>query len=384
MGGKDRRGVTSCRYGLLALLGAGVLAACASPPPPVPAAGASAAGGGAPAAAAGSAPVEAGAARGREAYPAAGDAEVQIRAAWCAVAGAMFPLWVAKEAGIFQRHKLDVELIYTQGSEVNLAALARGDIDFLECAGGTTPGLMAGSDGAFIANLYLGNPYRLIVAPDIQRVADLRGRKLAISRPGEWDNRLTEVLLERHGLVANQDVAMVPVGGQTDRYNALKAGVVDGTTVNPPVNLAAQNEGFREIYNLSDLNFSGVYISLYTTRRTLQDRPRLVERFLAAMVEASAYAKADREFTIRVMGDYLKLTDRQALEGAYQAYAVEMLAIPPVVPLEAVQAVIDETLRLNPDAPIREAALLVDNRPLQAVQASGFVDAVLAEYPSAR
>ena len=99
---------------------------------------------------------------------------------------------------------------------------------------------------------------------------------------------------------------------------------------------------------------------------------------------AAARAGAAVHMVGQIGDDSFGAFARQALEGAYQAYAVEMLAIPPVVPLEAVQAVIDETLRLNPDAPIREAALLVDNRPLQAVQASGFVDAVLAEYPSAR
>jgi NitT/TauT family transport system substrate-binding protein len=241
---------------------------------------------------------------------------------------------------------------------------------------------MTGSDGVLIANLYMGNPYRLIVVPEVQRVVDLRGRQLAISRPGEFDNRLTEAMLERHGLVPNQDVTMVPIGGQTDRYTALKSGLVDGTIVNPPVNLTAQNEGLREIYNLADLGISAVYISLVTARQTIQTRPRLVERFLAAMVEAEAYAKAEREFTIGLMADSLKLNDRRALEGAYEAYAVEMLSIPPYVPLDGVQGVVDETLRLNPNAPVRDAARLVDNEPLRRVEASGFIDAVLAERPA--
>src|SRR5262249_16598705 len=132
-----------------------------------------------------------------------------------------------------------------------------------------------------------------VVVPDIQRLADLRGRRLATDRAGAYDYRLTEVMLERHGLKANEDVTLVPVGSQTDRYNALSSGIVDGTTVNPPVNLTAQNAGFREIFNFADLGVSAVYVSLFTHRRTLQSQPRLVERFLAAIVEASAYAKAD-------------------------------------------------------------------------------------------
>jgi len=267
-----------------------------------------------------------------------------------------------------------------QGASPCQAAMMNGEVDFLESAGGLIPGLMTSGAGVIIANFYLGNPYRLVVAPDIEHMSDLRGRKLAISRPGEFDNRLNEVMLERHGLVPNQDVILIPIGGQTDRLNALRSGLVDGTTVNPPVNLAARNEGFRELFNLNDLQYESVYISLYTARQTMETRRRLVERFLAAMIEATAYAKADREFTIKLMSDYLKLNDRQALEGAYQAYAVEMLAIPPRVSLEAVQNVMDETLRYAPTAQVRDAALLVDTRALDAVEATGFVEAVLARY----
>ena len=381
-----RPGVRPRAAGLVLLAATVVLAACGSGQGA--ASGGAGAGSSAPASAgssapaSGAAPPAAGEAApsGRAAYPLASDPEVKVHAAWCAVAGAMFPLWVAKEAGIFQRHKLDVDIQLIQGGDTNMAALMRGEVDFIECAGGSLiPGIMAGADALLVANLYQGNPYRLIVVPEVQTMADLRGRKLAISRPGDYDNRLVEVMLERNGLVANQDVTLVPVGGQTDRYNALKGGIVDGTTVNPPVNLTAQNAGYREIFNLGDLGISSVYISLFTSRNVLQSRPRLVERFIAAMVEASAYAKANREYTINLMGDYLKLTDRAALEGAYQAFAVETLAIPPYVPVDAVQAVMDETLRINPNATVRDATTIVDNKPLQAVEASGFINAVKAE-----
>src|SRR5581483_8305697 len=155
------------------LLAGMLLAACAGPPaaaPAPPAAGAasapappaaSAGAASAPAAASGaSAPA---ALKGRDAYPAPDDAETKIKAAWCAVAGAMFPLWVAKDAGIFERHRLDAELVFMQGGTPCVAAMTNGEVDFLESAGGLIAGLMASNDGLVIANLYLGNPYRLIV-----------------------------------------------------------------------------------------------------------------------------------------------------------------------------------------------------------------------------
>jgi NitT/TauT family transport system substrate-binding protein len=313
-------------------------------------------------------------------YPRADDQPVQIKAAWCAVTGAQFPLWLAKESGVFARHRIEADLTIIQGSTPAIAALQRGDVDFLECSGGAiAPGLMAGAEALFVGNFYTGNFFRLMAVPDVQSVADLRGRKVAIDRPGDYSNRLNEVLLERHGLVPNQDVTLVPIGTQTDRYNALKSGVVDATTVNPPLNLTAQSEGFHEIYNLEELGIAGISVSLYATPETVKNRARLVERFLAAMTETAVYAKTHRPRTIMVMGDYMKLTDREALAGAYDTYA-RKISTRLTVPADALQAVMDENLKANPEAPIREAARIVDNRAAEAVEASGFVEVILAEY----
>jgi NitT/TauT family transport system substrate-binding protein len=373
------------------LLAVMLLAACGSgpPPPPNPGGGPAAGSSGSPpglggsgGAAAPAAPADPVAApTGRAAFPAADDAEVKIRASWCAVTGAQFPLWLAKESGILARHRLDADLQFISGSDVNNAAIMRGDVDFVECSGGAmAPAIMAGSDAVYIGSFYGGNFFRLMATPDVRTIADLRGRKMAISRPGDYTNRLSEIMLERAGLVPNQDVTLIPIGNQADQFNALRAGQVDALTINPPFNLSLQNEGFREIYNLRDLGIAGISVSLYANRETLRTRPRLVERFLAAMTETAAYARLNREFTIQVMSTYMNLNDRQALEGAYDTYA-PAIAVPPVVPIDALQAVMDENLKVNPNPPIRDAAQIVDNRPLQAVLATGFVDAILAEYP---
>lgn len=367
-----------------AQLVAALLAGCAAPAPagrgePAAASASPAGNAGASNAAVASAAAPTTALRGRDAYPAPDDPEVKLRVGWCAVTGAQFPLWLAKESGILAKHRLDTEVVFTLGADVNLAALQRGDLDFLECSGGaTTPGLMAGIEAVFVGNFYPGNFFRMMALPEVGSVADLRGRRLGIGRAGDYDNRLAEVTLERHGLVPNLDVTMVPMGTQNDRVTALRAGQIAATTVNPPLNLQLANEGFREIYNLRELGVAGISVCLVASQETVRNRPRLVERFLAAMVETSALARADRDLTIQVMSDYMKVTDRQALEGAYDTY-VSALAVPPRVSAEALQPVMDENMRFNATPQVREAARLIDNGPLDAVIASGFVDAVLAE-----
>src|SRR5688572_3892578 len=106
-----RRAVARCRPAVIVISVALLLAGCSGGQSPSSAAPAG--GSGAAASSAAAAP-----ATGLDAYPLASDPEVKVRAVWCAVAGAMFPLWVAKEAGIFARHKLDVDIQLISGGEV--------------------------------------------------------------------------------------------------------------------------------------------------------------------------------------------------------------------------------------------------------------------------
>src|SRR5579883_369257 len=110
-------------------LGAMLLGGCAGPPQPPsnggsPAAGAAGSAAAAAAAGAGVSPTAAvptlPVPEGRV-YPAPDDQPVQVRAAWCAVTGAQFPLWLAKESGVLARHRIEADLTMIQGSSAAIS-----------------------------------------------------------------------------------------------------------------------------------------------------------------------------------------------------------------------------------------------------------------------
>ena len=110
-------------------------------------------------------------------------APVKVSASYSNVIASNLPLWVAKEAGIFARHGLDVELTLVESSK-GIPALLTGDVKFAHIGGSEVVSAAAGgADLVIVGGTVPVWPYVLIVAPDIKKPEDLKGKKLArISR----------------------------------------------------------------------------------------------------------------------------------------------------------------------------------------------------------
>ena len=305
---------------------------------------------------------------------------IKLSATWCAQAGAMFPLWIAKDKGIFQEQGLDVNILTVRGSANSMAALNRGDVQFVECAASAfIDTMMQGADATIVASMYSGLPYRLITKPDIKTPQDLKGKVLANSRPGDMTQMLNAQLIKHFNIKPNE-IKEVSVGDQPERMAALKAGSVDAITVNPPENVTARNMGFNEIFDLNDLKIPFIYVSILTSNAFVKQNPAAVEKFVAAIIQAMAYARAHQQETTDIIAKYLKLDDKDALKAAYDTYAIQTAAKVPYVSAEAVQGVVDFYANTtSKDARVTDARKMMDNSFVEKLDKSGFIKKAYGE-----
>ena len=100
--------------------------------------------------------------------------------------------------------------------------------------------------------------------------------------------------------------------------------------------------------------------------------------YMRVMAEASKIMHTDREFVYKVLGKYLRVTDRNILDGAYNA---EIKALEPrlAVKNEALQAILDEVAQNDPRAKKVKPQELIDNRFLEEMDKSGFFDQLWAK-----
>jgi hypothetical protein len=91
------------------------------------------------------------------------------------------------------------------------------------------------------------------------------------------------------------------------------------------------------------------------------------------MAEAGKIIHTDKEFVYKVMGKYLRLSDRKILDAAYNG-EVKVLETKLQMNDDGLQSILEEVSRVDPRAKKIKAQDLVDRRFLDEMEKSGFFD----------
>ena len=299
-----------------------------------------------------------------------GERPIHVRIATCAVSGGFAHLYTALENNLFDRYGFKTEHVFIRGSAPSLAALTADEIQFLYCAADATlPALAAGVDVKLVAAPLIKLPYVLVARKDVRRLEDLKGRSLGVARAGDLSDRLSRMLVKKFNI---SDVTMRPIGGsQTERYQAMVAGLVHGVVITPPLDVRAKNDGYNIIYRLTDLDIPFIYSSLHATSRTIKERPEMVQRMVAAFAEAISFVDRNPGKAKRAIAKVMRVRDEEALQVSYNVYTKDIvdrrMFVPPVAVTESVD------MQRNLGAAIkRKAEDLYDNSFVYNLEKSGF------------
>jgi len=101
-------------------------------------------------------------------------------------------------------------------------------------------------------------------------------------------------------------------------------------------------------------------------------------QYMRAMAETAKLMHTDREFVYKVLGKYLRITDRSVLDSAYNA-EIKVLEPRLIVKNEALQAILDEVAATDPRAKKVKPQELLDSRYLDEMEKSGFFDQLWAK-----
>ena len=304
--------------------------------------------------------------------PKPGESPVKARIASCAVSGGFVHLYAALDYGLFDKYGIKMEHIYIRGSGASLAALAADEIQFLYCAADATlPGLATGIDAKLVAAPLVKLPYVLVTRKDIQRLEDLKGKSLGVTRPGDLSARLSRAMLRKFNLL--NDVLIRPIGGsQNERFQALAANVVQGIVVPPPLDVRAKNEGYNVIYRLIDLDLPFIYSSVHANARTLREKPETVQRVVAAFAEAIHFVEKNPDKAKASISKAMRVKDEEALRVSYNVFAKEIIDRRMIVPRLAVTEGVD-LVRAGGTQVRRKPEEIYDNSFVNNLEKSGFL-----------
>jgi ABC-type nitrate/sulfonate/bicarbonate transport system substrate-binding protein len=288
--------------------------------------------------------------------------------------------WMAEEAGLFKKHNIDFNLVFISSSSIVTAALLGGDAEMTLTGGiGNVIAYVRGStDVVFVGGVKNVMTQSLVAGGALKRPEDLKGKRIAVSRIGGNTHYFTIQALRRHGLEPNRDFSFMQSGGDPEALAALMSGNVEAAALTPPSDAKALANGFQYVLYGPDLKIPYAATAFVTRRSVIAKRPQAVGNFMRAMAEAAKIMHSDREFVYKVLGKYLRVTEKSILDAAYNA---EIKALEPRLAIknEALQATLEEIAATDPRAKKVTAQELIDRRYLDEMEKTGFFDQLWAK-----
>ena len=283
--------------------------------------------------------------------------------------------WIAQEAGLFRKYNIDFPLVYIASSPAVTAAMLGGDAEIALTGGeGMIRAYVQGAtDFVFIAGVKNVLTHSILAKREIKKPEELKGRKIGINRIGSNPHYFAVQALRQKGLDPGKDVQFIQSGGAPETLAALASGALEAASLTAPMDTRALALGFNYVIYGPDLRIPYAATTFVTLRPVIAKRSAVLGQFLRAMAEAAKIQHTDREFTYKVLGKQLRLTDRKILDAAYNG-EIKVLEPRLDVKAEAFQAILDEISKVDARAKRVRAEDLIDRRYLEELQKSGFLD----------
>jgi len=283
------------------------------------------------------------------------------------------PVWVAKEAHLFEKNGLDATVIFISGSIRGVQAILAGEIPIGEGGGpGLTSARLAGGDVVAVAGNINVLPYYLVAQPNIKKPEDLKGKIGGNHIAGTTAEFALRVALKKMGLDPAKDVNLRVIGGSIDRMVALQKGIVNFTVVTEAGKAMAEKLGFPMLVDMATLQIPFPQNGVYTSSRYIRERPDIVRKYIKAYVEAIHYYKTHKEETFKILEKYSRVSDRQVLQESWD-YHVRYMPEAPYPPVDGYQTILDDLAAKNPKAAQANAKTFIDIRFVKELEDSGFI-----------
>ncbi len=297
----------------------------------------------------------------------------KLDAVYSSISGASVAIWAPKEAGIYRKYGLDVNIIYVAGSQA-ITTLISGDAQIAQ-AGGAAGILsrLAGSEVKLVGATINVIPMSLVTTADINSPQDLKGKTFGVTRFGSLTDLGLQRAISEWGLDPAKDIKMIQTGGLPEILQFLQQGIIKGALISSPTLEKAKEMGFKELLNLADIKLRYPSTALVSTESFIRNRPQTLERFLKATLEGIKYAKTNAEFTVRLLAKYTRVSDAKLLNSAFRTYVQGYIRDVPTISSAEVETALEEIAARNPKVKGLDAKQFFDAAPLEQLIKQGFV-----------
>ena len=266
-------------------------------------------------------------------------AQTPVRINWTAVTGAQSGMFMAYQEKLFKKNGLDVELIHIPSSSRGIQAILAGEIAFSFMDGSNAAQAnLKGANLALVAGATNRQVFSLMAKSDYKKIAELKGKKIGITRVGSSTHTSALYALGSAGLKP-KDYQLLPLLEVPNIFTALAAGQIDAGVVSPPTNARAKRAGFVELMNIAKEGPEFVSVAVGTSRSYIRSNEDIVRRVVRSYAEGVQLFKTNKAAALKMFEHQLKVKDAEIQEDTYNQFR-EYLEYPPYVSRKGMEAIL--------------------------------------------
>jgi NitT/TauT family transport system substrate-binding protein len=295
----------------------------------------------------------------------------RVMSGYAAISGPHAVLWVARDAGLFEKNGLRTEVAYIRSGSTMSQTLVAGEIHMAQMGG---PAMLAagvaGMDVTFVAVALNTTP--IVIMGSVAKIEDLKGKAVGITRYGSNTDISARYAIRKAGLQPEKDVALV----QLEDYPGIMGGIASGRiaagALADPFTDAAKRLGYKEIADIAAMGLEFPFVGIAAKKSYIKDNIDTVQRFVRAYTEAIALYKNNRELAMKVTSKYTAIKDPAILASTVDFYAPKLQRVPyPTV--GGVKFVLEQVAVRDPRAKNFPPETFMDLRFVKNLEESGFI-----------
>ena len=233
----------------------------------------------------------------------------RVTFSYSAVSMTWFPVKVAVEKGLFRGEGIEAQLIQMNGNVATIA-LANGHVDFSLNISPVLNGAMQGLATKLVAALNSRPLFSLVVRPEINSSAELKGKVFAVSSFGNTQAILTEKHLQHPGLKKG-DYQLLAMGATPARVAAMEKNIAQGSLMPLPTNVQMENKGYRLLGNTAEIVTHPI-AGLGVHEDKIKKDPELIKRVLRATLRSLQLLQTNPKETTKILMDWTRANEKDA------------------------------------------------------------------------
>jgi NitT/TauT family transport system substrate-binding protein len=312
-------------------------------------------------------------------FPICSNAQDKLRVGLSSISATSGSIWVAEEKGLFKKQGLDAEVIIIGGGASRVvSSLLAGEIQFSVGGGdAVVRAALRGADTVLAASPLKTGLQRLMVRPDIKTPAELKDKKVGITRFGSASHWVLQLFLRKWGM-RPEDIQIVQVGSSPAMLASLENGGIDGAVFTIPTFFVAEDLGYRTLADPIEMDIYYLQNSVDTTKGFLRKQHDTAVRFIKGICAGIAYFEKNKTESIAVLQKKLRIQSAQEkdvkyLEASYNLLATKFYNRVPLANPKAIETTLEFIAPEEPKARGADPKMFVDESIVREIEASGFI-----------